>query len=609
MALAVSSAATAQQKVYLSDDFDSGIPSGYTTLDRDENPIVSALYKNIGTSGSWAANEIERSGNRAAFSFSRSTFEFAQDNWLITPAITLDADADAYLTWTAKSVHSDFREDYKVMVSEAGTAVDDFHEVYSVKREGYSWTDHSVSLADYAGKTIYVAFVCTTSSGYILAVDDVFVGGLDGHSYDVRNTSSRFCGSVATAPVSGVIRNVGRKADIAAVNCIYGGGSLTMEPGQAELAAEGTLGYSFDMPVEPHSVNRYSISLDYTDGTKDTVYTDSIISSYYKRTLLLDEGTGNWCSQCPDMMPYLTKVKEKMGSDVIVVSAHMGYDPLICNEYANGIGYWLINWPSFIYNRDRDLKCTDSYHTDGYLEAAMLEPTTAMVNATAEIEGGKVKVAAQVQFAEDCDNSLDDYRVGFAIIDNEYSQGDIAQSNNCTTFGGGEYMYLPVAIPGELMRYHDMPIEGSTAANGISGCLPVDIKAGTTYDVSCELTIPEDRVYGDDSLSVLAFVIKHPLRTVLNATRCDFVVSTGVADAVADGSQVGVEASADGVVSVTLPAGKAGATVRVYSLDGRLVKSAATMSGAVSIDCGSLKGCYLVNVGVEGKTVVKKIVF
>ena len=298
-----------------------------------------------------------------------------------------------------------------------------------------------------------------------------------------------------------------------------------------------------------------------------------------------------------------------MGSDVIVVSAHMGYDPLICNEYANGIGYWLLSWPSFIYNRDRDLKCTDSYHTDGYLEKAMLEPTTAMVNATAEIEDGKVKVAAQVQFAEDCDNSLDDYRVGFAIIDNEYSQGDIAQSNNCTTFGGGEYMYLPVAIPGELMRYHDMPIEGSTAANGISGCLPVDIKAGTAYDVSCELTIPEDRVYGDDSLSVLAFVIKHPLRTVLNATRCDFVVSTGVADAVADGSQVGVEASADGVVSVTLPAGKAGATVRVYSLDGRLVKSAATMSGAVSIDCGSLKGCYLVNVGVEGKTVVKKIVF
>ena len=70
MALAVSSAATAQQKVYLSDDFDSGIPSGYTTLDRDENPIVSALYKNIGTSLATGPPSVSRA---ARLSLRRTT--------------------------------------------------------------------------------------------------------------------------------------------------------------------------------------------------------------------------------------------------------------------------------------------------------------------------------------------------------------------------------------------------------------------------------------------------------------------------------------------------------------------------------------------------------
>lgn len=607
MALAVSSVAMAQQTVYLSDNFDDGIPAGYTTLDRDENPVASSLYKGITVGGSWVANEIERAGNQAAFSFSRGTFDFAQDNWLITPAITIGDGADAYLRWTAKSVYFDYPEDYKVMIAVGSNTVADFKEVFSVSGESYSWKTHSLSLADYAGQTIYVAFVCTSKDKYILAIDDVFVGIPDGHSYDVKNTSSRFCGDVATAPVSGTIRNIGRKAEITSINCNAGGASMTMEPGQGELPAEGTVGYSFDIPITPHSVNRYSISLGYADGTCDTIYSDSIVSSYFKRTLLLDEGTGNWCNQCTDMIPYVTKVKERMGSDLIAVSAHLGYDPLICDGYRD-VSYWLQSLPSIIYNRDRNYSTSDRYHTDGYLEEVMLLPTTAMVTATADVSGTAVSVNAKVQFAEDLDNSLDDYRVGFAIIDNEYSQGGMAQSNNSTTFSAGEYKYLPVVIPGEIMRYHDVPIEGSTAIDGISNCLPAEIKAGTTYDVDYELTIPEDRVFGNDSLSLVAFVIRHPLRTVLNATRCDFMVSTGIAEAVAGGSDVAVEAAADGTISVTLPAGASGAAVSVYGLDGRLVKSVSAGGASARVDCGGLKGCYLVRVSASGKTVVKKIV-
>lgn len=610
IAATISTTVAAQQKVYLSENFNSGIPADFTVIDGDQNPIETSLYNRVTFNSAWAANNITDNSNKAAFSFSRASIDYPQENWLITPQLDLSSDGVAYLRWSAKSVHYDFPEEYKVMVSEKGTSPEDFKEVYSVSGESYFWKEHSVSLKDYAGKKVYVAFVCTSKDKYILAIDDVFVGEPEGYDFDVKSTSSHFAGMESVTTVSGVIRNAGRDATVKSIECVTDDGVLSSER-NVDVAPEGQLDYTFDMPIKNHSVNHYSIKLRFADDTESTVYTDSVISSYFPRTMVLEEGTGNWCNNCPLMIPYLHSVKERMGNDVVVISAHMG-DPLFCSVYSSsdgGVARWLQSLPSTIYNRMNDYKNSDGYHTVGFLERAMLEPTTAMVNFTAEQAGDKININAKATFGVDYDNSSGYYRVGFALVDNLYDQGDISQSNSSTTYTSSEYLYMPVTIPGELMYYHDVAIEGATACEGIEGSLPEQIKAGETYDINYEMQIPEGRTYGDDDLTVVAFIVQSRAGYVLNAAKVPLKLdgaAVGISNVnAADG--IDVEIMSNGQVKVTLPDG--GQTgVRVYGLDGSLVRSVVASSSSVNVDCNGLKGCYIIEVSAGGNTYVKKVV-
>ena len=95
-----------------------------------------------------------------------------------------------------------------------------------------------------------------------------------GHVY-VYATAMMIAGMEATAPVSGTLRNTGRTAEITQVDCEAASGVLSQT--QAVTLAPGeTLDYNFDMPIENHSVNRYSIKLHFADGTESTVLTADV---------------------------------------------------------------------------------------------------------------------------------------------------------------------------------------------------------------------------------------------------------------------------------------------------------------------------------------------
>lgn len=292
MAAALSVVAMGQSKVYLSENFDNGIPSDFVTIDRDENPVATFCYKNVSINPSWIANVIDVKTNKAAFSFTQGNYNFAQENWLITPQISIDSDSEAYLCWDGKSVYNDYLEDYKVMVSTGNDDTGSFKELFSVNGESYFWKTHTVSLKQFAGQKIYIAFVCTSLNKYILAIDNMYIGELDGYNFDVKNTSSRFSGNVASATISGKVRNIGRTADIKSVACTIGGSVLSEDVNVSDFEPEEGLDYKFDIPITANSVNRYDISLRMADGTEQKVYTDSVISSYFPRTLLLEEITG-----------------------------------------------------------------------------------------------------------------------------------------------------------------------------------------------------------------------------------------------------------------------------------------------------------------------------
>ena len=97
------------------------------------------------------------------------------DDWMITPEIT-DITANTVLAWTAFSADAQFKDSYEVKVSVTGAATTDFTKtLFSKAGEDGTPVDRSISLKDYAGKTIRLAFRNISNDKFLLFVDDIMV--------------------------------------------------------------------------------------------------------------------------------------------------------------------------------------------------------------------------------------------------------------------------------------------------------------------------------------------------------------------------------------------------------------------------------------------------
>lgn len=125
-----------------------------------------------------SAGHNNSAGAAASASYINGYGALTPDNWMISPAITLPAEEQTTLEWWSGAADSNyFADHYSVLLSTTGTALTDFTEtLYEGNNEAGAYTQHSVSLAAYAGQTVHIAFRhynCTDI--YWLLIDDVVV--------------------------------------------------------------------------------------------------------------------------------------------------------------------------------------------------------------------------------------------------------------------------------------------------------------------------------------------------------------------------------------------------------------------------------------------------
>lgn len=161
----------------LQEDFENGLPTGWTNIDNDGDTYSwdADYWPALGDFGNNGST-----GVIASASYINDIGALHPDNWLITPAITLEAGSASILNFYAGNYGYD--EPLEVLVSTTGATVAAFtdpaiatYEVTSdVSEDGY--TQYSVNLSAYAGQTIYIAFVhrnCTDN--YWLFLDDITI--------------------------------------------------------------------------------------------------------------------------------------------------------------------------------------------------------------------------------------------------------------------------------------------------------------------------------------------------------------------------------------------------------------------------------------------------
>jgi SprB repeat/Secretion system C-terminal sorting domain len=188
---------SAQAQVLFSEDFDGiggstaggpgtyTFPAGWLLRNVDNRPPNT----NVAYMGGEAFIRREDFANNvadsAAFSTSWTTPVGLVNRWMWTPAIS-GITATSVLSWNAVAYDASFPDGYEVRIMTApntpggsngtiGNQITNSTVVFTVAAENTTWTPRSVSLAAFAGQTIYVAFRNNSNDMFLLLIDDVTV--------------------------------------------------------------------------------------------------------------------------------------------------------------------------------------------------------------------------------------------------------------------------------------------------------------------------------------------------------------------------------------------------------------------------------------------------
>lgn len=240
---------SANAQTLLSESFDNGtLPTGWTTVDNDGDGFNWTLSTN-------PSSIPTHTGDGAILSYSYDNDSYTAltpDNWLITPQITIPANGAILEWWVAAQDASYPEEHYEVMISTTNATPTSFTSVFEETLSSDEYAQKTISLASYAGQTIYIAFVHNeVSDMFAMKLDDISVTAAPTSPTISSNIESYNFGSViypgtynTTANVVGYNLTTGITATTAAPFAVSADGT-TYGTTASLPAAGGTLYIQF----------------------------------------------------------------------------------------------------------------------------------------------------------------------------------------------------------------------------------------------------------------------------------------------------------------------------------------------------------------------------
>lgn len=536
------------QDTYFATNFNDGIPASFTLHDVDQRTPSTDMQKlgfAVGTP--WiATTESDADGNRVACSTSWYKNAGTSNDWMVTGAIEIKSEK-AVLRWRSRATDKDYRDGMAVYISENGTAVEDFDTsapVYSAKKEDYKWTEHSIDLSAYKGKTIYVAFVNNSKDANCLYVDDIFVGvpSKVGMTLDLGRVTREY-GDVTISGKAFATDKQNHKGFTVG----YRVGSKTVEQTFDEtISADASTDFTLDTPL--HIDRNQTISYDAwikCDGDSTGI---TAKTSAYPLKLVSEEVTGTWCGYCVRGIVAMKTMREKYPDKFIGIAIHNDSNPNWPDAMAAGVEDYhdyiystcnISGYPHSVYNRnpnysidpgDMEKYFTAIYdYTDNYTGIEL----KAAYNSTT----GKIDATSDVYFAQKQTNT--NYRLAYVIIENNvhrthadlglkpnvasgYDQSNYYANNAQGAMGGFES--LPSTVPAEQMWYNDVARSIYPEPKGEDGIIPADIADGDHFSHSVSLDIPSNVLNAENTEVIVLLLDKNG--TIVNA---DKVVADGIA--------------------------------------------------------------------------------
>lgn len=412
------------------------------------------------------------------------------------------------------------------------------------------FTEYTLSLDEYAGKTIYLNFANLNTDRDLLALDNILVQRLDiaglsiaapryveqgEYTVDVTVTSTSEEG-VSNWKIEFLEDGV-RKSEVSGLESIAFGESVTV-PVKSNVGKDATVNYSVRILI---------------DGNEPIV-TDGVITglSFLPwHNILAEEATGLWCGNCPGAAYVIEAMTsdEEMREYVIPVSIHIagaGNDMMVLDEYPTLFGVTAA--PAFRFNRSQKVDYVSTVHDTNFDPSNPLslaakvkglheEITLLEVELDAEFTDTSVrdKIDCTVRVTPAVSLDCSQYGIGFILTEN-----NVGLDNNPFWVQTNYYSGLPyeselggwTLLPEYVMnaRYHDVA-RGVWGYRGLDGSMPEKLSCDETHSFTYQIEIPETYQEGSfngiplvtspainpDYLSVIAYVYNKEDYSVINS--------------------------------------------------------------------------------------------
>lgn len=326
-----------------------------------------------------------------------------------------------------------------------------------------------------------------------------------------------------------------------------------------------------------------------SDANSAVINVNSFVN-IFKRNVVIEEGTGTWCPNCPLGIITLEDVAKKYtDGSVILIGVHNS-DKMAVSAY-QGILDYMSGLPGFVVNRMDaggfyQNRAYNAQMMDAYIKSYQDAPARGKIDLYLEwTSDERTKIHAEVQSLFSLPQT-GTYRVAFAVVEN--GVGPYAQASNISGVAGFE----PFTGAGNYVSWvYDDVARGIYNLYGLNASAMTDPEAMTYYNYSYE--VPLTNVQNIDKTSIVAMLLDNQTREIINAVQVPLLNASGVDDVIGDEAAVSVRAEMGAVVV------NGAAVTEVYTIDGR---RAATAYGEATINLPS--GLYI----VKADKVVKKVI-
>ncbi len=535
IALAFGTSAVAQE-IFNYDFEDGQMPANFILQDEDGLSVAPNVdFVDM----AWVVGDVSGS---TAVSTSWYSPPGKSDDWMIIPDIALPATPSGSLTflWDALAQDGSYPDGYEVKLSTTGTAVSDFTEtLFSIGAENNEWTNRSLTLDDYAGQTVHIAFRNNSNDMFLLLIDniilkdvgtepDIALTGVDVYPYHSLTDSVPVVLSLANnsgnteSSVSLIITQNGTEINRTLPVAL---GALGTEEVTVNLsAAEGLNDVSFEVSVDGET------NLDENAG-ETKIYG---IADAPAKKALIEEGTGAWCGWCPRGHVAMEALNNNHKEKTTLVAVHVG-DIMEIGVYGTGYSGYASSYPSGLIDRDPFVYDPSEFASSYGKFLDNVSPVSLV--GTAQVSNGMLQIQLDATFALDYEGN----EVVFNAIVTEDGVTGTGQNYAQVNYYSNETNDIALSGAGHNWQTQSDPVPASemvydhvarALGSGFAGAEPTKttFSKGEVYSHSFSIDVANTPITNTDKLHVVLIASDKSSGRVLNSEYADMITSVSTVD-------------------------------------------------------------------------------